>query len=222
MESWRLRRWGKPLYWWTLRGQMICVVLVAVGCTALAVRKYADSGVCTTALTKIRAVLGRGSSSNAYNLDSLGVKLIHGSAAGDDRQEVSRRPLVYAAHDARLLGDLRAGHPKLNAKSENDDTLLARAANEGNPAYVRILLQAGANPNVVGPDRLTPLEEAVHLLDVATTKMLLQAGARVNPGVSGHPGTLALARSTSCNTAPERAAQSEIVKLLQKPWPSAH
>ena len=61
----------------------------------------------------------------------------------------------------------------------NSHTPLIAAANQ--PQIVRLLLEYGANPNIENEYELTPLGEAANKGNVNSAKVLMAAGAEVNP-----------------------------------------
>src|SRR6187401_1136959 len=61
-----------------------------------------------------------------------------------------------------------------------ENAALADAAEQRNGALIRKLLDAGADINVTQVDGMTALHWAVYNDDVATARMLVRAGAKVN------------------------------------------
>ena len=61
----------------------------------------------------------------------------------------------------------------------NGDSALHRAASQGFTAYVRLLLDAGAEPNFQAIDRTTPLHTASYNGHVPAAKLLIAAGANL-------------------------------------------
>ena len=87
-------------------------------------------------------------------------------------------------------------------------TDLHYAANDGNIARVRALLDAGADPSAPDDDGWTPLHFAVQSGSVAVCEVLLQAGAGVDPRDSygNTPLSKAVFRSEG---------EGEIIQLLR-------
>ncbi|KAL6697259.1 nacht and ankyrin domain-containing protein [Trichoderma pleuroticola] len=68
----------------------------------------------------------------------------------------------------------------INAKYENGETRLLRAAKEGQETAVRLLLGAGAQVDLVDRDNLTPLSWAAGNGHEGVVRLLLAAGAQVD------------------------------------------
>ena len=92
----------------------------------------------------------------------------------------------------------------LNWEDDSDYTALYRACLNGNAQIVRLLLHAGANPNIDSDDG-TPLMMAVDSGSVEIVKELISAGVDVNNRDSIRPEPLLLASD---------AGNIEIVKLF--------
>ncbi len=71
-----------------------------------------------------------------------------------------------------------------NQADENDFTLLHRAAGRANLELTRLLLQHGAEPNVYRSG-ISPLYEAISDGSVDVVRLLLNAGAKIEPPVAG-------------------------------------
>jgi ankyrin repeat protein len=68
----------------------------------------------------------------------------------------------------------------VNVPGESAETLLRRAANEGDEAAVRLLLEQGAAVNAADEHGATPLHEAASSGQEAVVRLLLEHGADVN------------------------------------------
>ncbi len=68
-------------------------------------------------------------------------------------------------------------HTDVNQQLPNGDTALHVAARNGDPAVVRMLLDAGANPTTLNTSGDTPLETALKNRRIRIAEMLIEAGA---------------------------------------------
>jgi len=79
---------------------------------------------------------------------------------------------LYGSYAKRTIANLKQRTP------------LMFAAEGGHPGLVRLLLEAGADPNVKNDDGWTALDAARTNLDAETSRILLEAGATENPLIS--------------------------------------
>jgi ankyrin repeat protein len=83
--------------------------------------------------------------------------------------------------DIREIKQLLKNKATLNAQNDKGETALAIASRWGNDArIVKMLLNAGANPNTTEATGLTPLQTAVISGNVDKARLLLDNGAQVN------------------------------------------
>lgn len=79
----------------------------------------------------------------------------------------------YARHPMFAhLNDITA-----NSTAMDGDSILHKAVSSKDADAVRVLLDHGANPNIVGDMGCTPLHEAVELQQIEIASVLLEAGA---------------------------------------------
>ena len=140
------------------------------------------------------------------------------------------RPSIGFVFAVLLAGSAAAGAPA--------DAPLVEAVRAGDPAWLRALVDAGADVDQAEPDGSTPLHWAAWNADVEAVRLLLEAGAVANTGnrygvrplslacVSGSPGVVAALLDAGANpnttltegeTALMTAARSgnvEVVELL--------
>jgi ankyrin repeat protein len=82
-------------------------------------------------------------------------------------------------------------------RGPNGDTPLIMAAEYGDAALVRTLLDAGAKPNVTNDSGATPLMRAVHSLEM--TRLLVEHGASVTARSDNHRTAIVIASSIRGN-----------------------
>lgn len=90
---------------------------------------------------------------------------------------------IRAADVRSLRGFLARGTP-VQACDEQGESLLAIAANSGNLAAAKVLLNAGADPNRADRRGWTPLHVATIMNDKAMARLLVEGGADVNRSTS--------------------------------------
>lgn len=90
---------------------------------------------------------------------------------------------------------------------------LHAAIRQDDAETVRLLLEAGADPNRPGPDGLTPLDLAVAVEDPRIVALLLKAGASPNP----RDETALPERATSSAPAAQGMAQGGVQEAVQGP-----
>jgi ankyrin repeat protein len=91
---------------------------------------------------------------------------------------------------------------------ENGRTALLIAIREGHLGIVKILLEAGADPNLIDEDSgITPLISAVRGQYIEIIRLLLQAGAKINDKDSNGKTALDVAK---------KIKNSEIIRLLKE------
>lgn len=84
------------------------------------------------------------------------------------------------AVDDKFVMDAIANGANVNAKGRGDISILLSSVHRGHKNATKMLLEAGADPNVEDGFRTTPLMSAAHRGDAETIKMLVDAGADVN------------------------------------------
>ncbi|RDW57857.1 uncharacterized protein DSM5745_11375 [Aspergillus mulundensis] len=124
-------------------------------------------------LNVVRALLSRGVTFPAHQYEN-------------HRVDVGRENILHfaAISPATRVLELVLTFPGLgldiNKADANGNTALLKAATNGCPVSVRLLLAHGADPNVVNAQRRTPLTEAATDGDEDVIEMLLNAGANIN------------------------------------------
>ena len=116
---------------------------------------------------------------------------------------------VFGSRVGRVASLLRRGAP-VNGTDKNGTTPLYKAAVQGEAEIVRVLLEAGADPNLEsgGESEGTPLCAAAAWGRAEIVRLLIQHGADPNAVESENGGPMtALAWA-------ERAGHAEVVKLL--------
>src|SRR4029434_7018334 len=91
-------------------------------------------------------------------------------------------PIHWAIYrvDYELLSALITRKANLNVRNEFGSTPIAQAAELGDGRMVKMLLDAGAEPEGANPDGQTALMLAIKTGETAVVDMLLKAGANVN------------------------------------------
>jgi|GEM_PF-2233716 len=160
-------------------------------------------------------LIENGADINATDLDGLTPLDL---AVKDRRRNFVRMLIEHGAshspiHAAALLNDLDklknvlSDKIDINARDATGRTPLhwAAAGRYGSPAAAELLVAHGADVNVVDCERATPLSQAVRNNHPALVKLLLEKGAKVNPGNTFTPLHFAA-----------RNGYAEISKLLVK------
>jgi Ankyrin repeats (3 copies) len=106
---------------------------------------------------------------------------------------------------------------KLNIWDEYHSFPLSEASKLGNADLVEELLQAGANPNLVGPSRDTALQAAAWNCKVGVAKVQLAHGAAVNAADGNGEAPLAL----SAQTCPDGEMTQVLLDAKADPNPKA-
>ncbi|HTI39259.1 MAG TPA: ankyrin repeat domain-containing protein [Vicinamibacterales bacterium] len=108
-----------------------------------------------------------------------------------DTPAVPPDPAAVTAFDALRAGDRRGfvaaieGNPNVSTlRGPGGDTPLMMASQYGDAALVRVLLEAGARPNVTNDAGATPLMRAVD--DLEKTRLLVEHGANVTARSDNH------------------------------------
>jgi hypothetical protein len=152
------------------------VFLIVLGATAL--------------VTRSQAVMAFGIAIMASPLIAIVVGPIYGrfqkyqterSLAGDDNFTGPQRKLAHAirAQDVALVKNLTTSAGDLNKLYRGETLLRFAVYNTNDPAIVRTLLDAGANPNVAAEGGSLPLTNAIYN-GPEMTEALLEAGADPN------------------------------------------
>lgn len=153
--------------------------------------------------------------------------LISRKANVDQQSSVGVTPLMWAMEFQDLDGFklLLAAHPNLElARHETlSFTPLAAAAWDGRTEYAKLLLDAGANPNVRDEDGWTPLLRATYnRAPIRLIALLLDHGARVDARNNGGNASLSHAlRSGDAGVAKlllERGADIRITGFDNRKW----
>jgi ankyrin repeat protein/cell wall assembly regulator SMI1 len=136
-------------------------------------------------------------------------KLLEGGAPVNEAFADGKFPLacaVLSENPRAVRALLRAGADVDARNPPNQDTALRLAAYKGYADIARMLLNAGADPNLENSQGFTPLREAVRdrtAVHLELTRALIEAGANVNAG------KFFSILMTAC-----RNASSEIVETL--------
>jgi ankyrin repeat protein len=105
-------------------------------------------------------------------------RLLEAGADPNARNEAGVTPLMWALANTENTRVLLEHKADANARSENARTPLLIATSQfGSAAVVKLLLEAGANPNGAGLRGTTPLAEASVLGDDVVFRLLLEHGA---------------------------------------------
>lgn len=115
-----------------------------------------------------------------------------------------------------IKGDPYSGENALTVNSQlfaDEDRPLHRVVWRGNARCVRLLLEAGADPNAKGDLGYSPLYYAVDSGNLEIARMLLEAGARIDEINEDGYSDLGLCSSKSYRPNPE------MFHLLQSYWP---
>ena len=126
------------------------------------------------------ALLGQGSEQTT-GVETVVERLLQVGADPNQAADQCLPPLYLAAKvgTPRLVRMLLARGAKLEASWKNEGvTPLLDAVYDGRADTARVLLEAGANPNVVGREGMTPLLYAVQKANYALVEILLKAGAK--------------------------------------------
>lgn len=118
----------------------------------------------------------------AYRHDWDAVEMIRAETGCHDVLEAA------VAGDARALWDFVHADPEaVTARTADGFTALHLAAYFGHASLVRVLLEAGADPDAVttGGARLRPIHSAVAGRDATAVRYLLEAGADVSVRQAG-------------------------------------
>ena len=119
---------------------------------------------------------------------------IRAGADVNEAQPDGTRPIHWAVYrlDYELLGALIARKPNLNVRNEFGSTPIAQAAELADARMVKMLLDAGAEPEGANPDGQTALMLAIRTGGALTTAPTLGAGMtfRRTFGFTGFCGAL--------------------------------
>jgi ankyrin repeat protein len=119
---------------------------------------------------------------------------------------------IDAKDDAKLAALLKRDASLARASGTNGNQLLHFAVNHDNPALVRLLLEAGADPDAANDKGSTPLTQAAYRGKAGTIELLLAEGASVDAEAYGDGGTpLAFALFWGHQEAAETLAKVAIV-----------
>ena len=125
----------------------------------------------------------------------------------DVTEELAR---VVESGDVEALARLLPRVGDIDARNRHGTTALMKAAGCGQAQIVRLLLEHGANPNLMRNDKFTALALAAFFGHTETVKTLIEFGARTEPvtrsGASAH--TWATARTFA-----------EVARCLDAPSP---
>lgn len=125
-----------------------------------------------------------------HNLKEI-ERMLDGGVDVNMQDSEGRTALLINYRDPDVVGLLLKHHPNLEIHDrEWDETVLFKAAREGDAEVVRMLIKAGADVNAVSkiPSRRTPLSDAITAGRPDVEKMLLDAGA-VDDRVTAANGT---------------------------------
>ena len=92
--------------------------------------------------------------------------------------EFTEQSLVHNAEEGNLEMSNSEYLPNPNAKDDEGNTALMKAAFEGRPESVKVLLEAGADVNAKAPDGWTALMKATERGHTEIVKLLKEAGAK--------------------------------------------
>lgn len=87
--------------------------------------------------------------------------------------------IAAAADDIPALRDTLADGAQINARGENNETAMIRAAREGRSVIIEILLGLGASLDLQDRDGRTALAQAALLGHVGIVSLLIRAGADI-------------------------------------------
>jgi ankyrin repeat protein len=139
-------------------------------------------------LNRLAALLAGGANPNATQAQGYGWRPLHAAIEELEQGGSIETLVLLLRHDA--AGD--------GWDAAHDATSLLMALFRGQHEAVRMLLAAGADPNVVGGEGDSPLRWSVELGDRETVAMLLRCGAdKTIDGAGGASGMTALGRAVS-------------------------
>lgn len=106
--------------------------------------------------------------------------LLESGADPNIKNEASATALMWAVDDLEKTTLLLSHGADVNARSDDNRTpLLIAAGWYGSSAVVKMLLDRGANPSIMGAREFTPLTEAAWAANEATFRLLVEHGADV-------------------------------------------
>lgn len=128
------------------------------------------------------------------------IKWLLQRGANPNTQDAEGRTALMAAYEdinySLYISNLHVLVQKTNLNLENNDgnTVLHLAAGKDDSDLLQIILKSGANPNQPNKNRLTPFEEAcAKSKNPDFLKLLVNAGATINPKTGDHFSPLMLA-----------------------------
>ncbi len=129
-------------------------------------------------------------------------------ALTDSLSPTGHSPLILAAYNGNknAAAEILKFNPDVNFVSP-DGTALMAAVVKGQMEIVKILLQAGADPNIADAGNITPLILASMFQNVELFRLLLQSGARKE---------LADSRGNTALTYAQMHKNSELIILLSQ------
>jgi hypothetical protein len=160
-------------------------------------------------------------SANAYFIDRIGRYIYAGDtalhvAAAAYRQEIVRA--LLAAGAGVCARNRRGAEPLHAAAVGNPDSHAWDPPAQA--ATIALLIAAGADPNALDMDGVTPLHRAVRTRCAAAVAALIDGGADASRRNKGGSSPLRLARLTTgrggSGSAAAKAQQQEILRLLER------
>ena len=103
------------------------------------------------------------------------------------RDEEKETPLFWPARMGLppVVAKLIAAGAVVNTLNKSGDSILYQAVSERSLATVELLLRNGADPNLAGPGRTTPLTVAAATGDLKLCASLVEKGAKLDPDAPG-------------------------------------